>query len=596
MRTNCWTLRPGRNITSRRVSGALSRLIGEQFWPHWHWFAAGSLCALITSLAAVSYGFLVKLLGDRLQLAVDGAGLGLWVWGLPGFIVLAASVRAVSLYLMTLANNTGVQRALVDLSNVQFAALTEGDHARLTGAASGSFVSRFINDVNTLRDMGLRLANNATKSVVTIVAAFGAMLWMDWQLTLILLVAYPIAFGPVIALGNRVRKRAKQAQEQAGDVTAFLSEGFQSARAVTAYGLEDYQKARAEVGFAERARLYLKILSNKAGVDPILEIAGGAAIASVLAFSAWRIGQGASTIGDFLGFVALIGVAAPEIRALGSLSALAQEGRAAADRYYEILDAPRRVTNAPDARPLQHVKGDIRFDQVHFSYDQGAEALSGLTLSIKAGETVAIVGASGAGKSTLFNLLLRLYDPDAGTVYLDGQDLRVLRTEDVRAAMALVEQEPALFDDTIKANIALGRPGAGEGDIRKAAEAASAGVFIDALPEGPDTCIGERGSQLSGGQRQRIALARAILRDAPILLLDEATSALDGETERAVTTALETFAQDRTVFVIAHRLSTVQWADRIIVMAAGRVVEEGTHDALLSKGGAYTRLVEAGLG
>ena len=366
MPTSCWILRRERITTSDRRSGPLGRLFGDHFAPHWRWFVVGTVCAVLTSLAAVSYGYLIKQLGDQLQEAVEGTPTSQVIWVLPALIIVAACVRALALYAMTLANNTGVQRALVDVSNHQYAALIEGDHARLAGEASGGFVSRFVHDINTLRDTGLRFANNATKSVVTVFGALIAMLWMDWQLALILLVAYPIAFGPVVALGNRVRKRAKQSQEQAGDVTAFLSEGFQSARGVAAYGLETYQKSRAEAGFAERARLYLKILSNKAAVDPILEVAGGVAIAGVLAFSAWRIADGASTIGDFLGFIALIGVAAPELRALGSLSALAQEGSATASRVYDVIDAERSITDPPDARSLPEVRGDIRFDHVRF--------------------------------------------------------------------------------------------------------------------------------------------------------------------------------------------------------------------------------------
>ncbi|MEM6410594.1 MAG: ABC transporter ATP-binding protein [Pseudomonadota bacterium] len=575
----------------------LLRLAREHFVQHWRWFVFGTLCAVITSGSAVSYGFLIKVLGDRLQLAAEGIPITSSIWLLPGLIVVAACIRAVSLYLMTMANNTGLQRALVDVSNRQYAALIHGDHSRLSGEASGGFVSRFIHDINSLRDVGLRFANNVPKNIATVTGALIALLWMDWQLALVLLVAYPVAFAPVIAIGNGVRKRARQSQEQAGEITAFLAEGFQSARAVTAYGLEDYQKQKASLGFKERARLFLKVLSNKAAVDPILEIAGGIAVAGVLAFSAWRIAQGASTIGDFLGFVALIGIAAPELRSLGSITAAAQEGRAAAFRVYALVDEEQSVTDAPDAKPFDGTRSDIEFDNVRFSYQDGAEeTLKGLSLSIKAGETVAIVGPSGAGKSTLFNLLLRLYDVSAGVVRVGGSDVRDVRMSNLRASMALVDQEPALFDDTIYANIALGRPGTLKQDVQTAATAASVDEFVSQLPMGLETQVGERGSRLSGGQRQRVALARAVLRNAPILLLDEATSALDAETEQTVGAAIRKFAVGRTVLVIAHRLSTVQWADRVVVIEDGRVVEEGSHGALEGAGGTYARLVKAGLG
>ena len=581
-------------------SRALYRLLRRFFLRYRGWFAIGLAASLVTSLAGVSYGVLVKFVGDGLQQVVadravqaDGAGAAMSGLGwLVAAIFVASLVRAVSLYAMALANNTGVQKALVDIQQAQFDSLTQGDYARLAGAASGGFVSRFVNDVNAIRLAGLRLANNASKGVLTVIGAFAAMLWMDWQLTLILLVAYPIAVWPVIALGNRVRKRAGRAQKQVGEVTSLLSEGFQSGRIVKAYGLEAYQHARAARSFADRARLYIKVLADKAAVDPILEIAGGAAVAGVLGFSAWRVFQGASTIGDFLGFVALVGIAAPEIRALGTLNAVAQEGGAAADRVFEIIDDAPKLADLPGAHVLDKASGQIVFDDVHFDYPDGSAALKGLSLSLDPGETVALVGPSGAGKSTVFNLLLRLYDPSGGHIRLDGQDIRQLAGESLRAQMALVAQDAALFDDTIANNISLGRLDAAHGDIVAAAKAAHADEFIEALPGGYDAPAGEMGGNLSGGQRQRIALARAILRDAPILLLDEATSALDAQSEARVQAALAGFSQGRTVVVIAHRLSTVRAADRILVIEDGRVVEQGSHDELMAGRGAYRRLVE----
>jgi len=580
-----------------KQKGSLRRLFAAYFRQHIGWFAAGTLMALLTSLSAMGYSLVLKMLGDRLQASfgdevqvpVSGPD---WIWWIGGAIVALSCARALSLYLMTLFNNTGVQRGLVSVQSSQFDSLTDGDYARVAADASGDFVSRFINDVNAIRDAALRFANNFTKSTITVIGMFGVMLVIDWQLTLLLLVAYPIAFGPVIGLGNRIRKRSKQAQKQVGQVTSLLSEGFQSARVVKAYGLEPYQKSRARQGFVERYKLFLKVLTDRAAVDPILEVAGGAALAGILGFAAWRMSQGAMTLGDLLGFIAALGIVSPELRALGTLNAVAQEGGAAADRVFEIVDATTHIADAPDAERLNRVNGHVVFDGVSFAYPDGTRALNGLSFVAAPGETVAIVGPSGAGKSTVFNLLMRLYDAESGAVSVDGKNVRGVVGDTLRANIGLVAQDSALFDDTIQNNIALGRLGATNAEIEAAAKAANAHDFITAMPDGYQSPAGEMGRNLSGGQRQRVALARAILRGAPILLLDEATSALDAESEAKVQAALAEFSKGRTTLIIAHRLSTVRAADRIIVMEDGRAVEEGTHDALMASSGAYKRLVE----
>ena len=597
MPTGCSTRRRGNTITSDRAkpvrrSGALTRLGRERFAAHWRWFAAGTLCAALTSIAAASYGYLLKLVVEGLEALAgpDKATVPTSLWWLIAIIGVAAIVRSLALYGMTIFNNTGVQRAIVDIQQDQFGSLTDGDYARIAAEASGGFVSRFINDVNALRDAGLRIANNLTKGVLTVIGVFITMLVMDWKLTLVLLVIYPIAFAPVLALGNRVRRRSRQSQQQIGEVTSLLGEAFQSARVVKAYGLEDYQKARAAKGFRERSRLFLKVLTDRAAVDPILEITGGLALVGILALTAWRIAQGDTSLGNFVGIIGAIAVAAPELRALGTLNSVAQEGGAAADRVFEITDAAPEIADSPGAGPMAKVTGAIAFDNVRFAYPDGTEALKGLSFTAAPGETIALVGPSGAGKSTVFNLLLRLYDPTGGTVSVDGTNVRDVSGASLRASMGLVAQDAALFDDTIRANIALGRLGASDEEIEAAAKAANAHEFIRALPGTYDAPAGEMGRNLSGGQRQRVALARAILRGAPILLLDEATSALDSEIEAAITENLHRLMAGKTVIAVAHRLSTIAALDRLVVIDEGRIVETGSHAELLAANGLYAKL------
>ncbi len=580
----------------------LRRFASDWMAKHWRLFALGALFSAITALAVASYGLMVKTGLDWLSASEHGQGMvkipllnlsvpsGKMIWLLPCAVVGFATIRSISLYTQTILNNSAVQKGLVSVQDALFSRLIEGDYQRLTAAASGEFVSQFINDMNLVREASLRVATNLIKGILTVLACVATMFWYDWALALMVLVVYPIAFAPVVQIGNRLRKVSKAAQQQTGEMTALLNEGFQGGRTSKAFNLEGYQNARAHAGFLERARLYLKVLRSKALVDPLLEVVGGAALAGVFAFTGWRIMNGEATVGDFGGFIAAIGAASPEVRALGTLNSVTNEGLAALDRIYAVLDAPDEVADKADATKLENIEGRIAFDNVFFSYgDQ--PVLNGLSFSAEKGQTIALVGPSGAGKSTVFNMALRLYDAANGHVLLDDIDVRHLERHNLRSHMSLVSQDAFLFDDTLRTNIKLGKMDASEAEIIAAMEGAACD-FVHDLPDGLDTRAGEGGRNLSGGQRQRIAIARAMLKDAPILLLDEATSALDASSEAKVQKALETLSHGRTTLIIAHRLSTVRSADKIFVLDKGRVVEEGDHETLMQKNAVYAELVK----
>ncbi|MBE7212302.1 MAG: ABC transporter ATP-binding protein, partial [Gluconacetobacter diazotrophicus] len=413
---------------------------------------------------------------------------------------------------------------------------------------------------------------------------------MDWELSLIAGLLYPVAAVPIQRIGKRVRRASGGMQEQVGATAALLNESFAQARSVRVYRLEAAETRRAERSFDLLYKAMLRITRGRARVDPVLEVLGGSAVAAVLGFAGWRAAMGGATLGSFSGFVAALLLASRPLRALGSLNAAVQEGLAGLERVFAVVDEPPAVTERPDARPLPPGHGRLVFEEVAFRYPDGRDGLRSLSFVAEPGLTVALVGPSGAGKSTALSLIPRLHDVSAGRITLDGVDLRDMRLDALRDAIAYVSQDTLLFDTSVAENIRMGRAGAGEEELRAAARAAAAD-FVDALPGGFDTRVGPGGQRLSGGQRQRVALARALLRDPRLLLLDEATSALDTESEALVQAALARLRRDRTTIIVAHRLSTVRSADLVVVLAEGRAMECGAHDALMERDGLYSRLV-----
>lgn len=571
------------------------RLIGRtgRRWivPHRKQLFQSFILMAATAAATAAYPLLID---QAYQMFADPHGPRFWA--VPAAIIVVTAVKAAAFYGQTAIANVLVQRIVADIRIDLFAHLQHADLARLSATPPAERLAQFLNGADVIKNMLTRTLTGAVRDLFTVVGLVGAMLWLDWAMALMILAVYPLAGRPVTTIGRRLRRLSDNAQTQTGKLTALLAESLSGARMVKTYGLEPYESARAAAAFDDSRRLNLDQTRQRARLDPLLEGIGGVAAAGVVAFAGWRITTGQGTIGEFSGFIAALLIAAQPLRAVGSLNAALQEGLTAVRRVFDVLDEAPAISAAPHAAPLPPGPRAIEFDNVSLCYS-GSEtnSLTGLTLRIEPGRTTALAGPSGAGKSSLFNLIPRLYDPTAGAVRIDGMDLRDATLASVRAAVAVVSQDAGLFNDTVAANIRMGRPDATMAEIVDAAKAAAADDFIRALPQGYETNVGESGGALSGGQRQRVALARAFLKDAPILLLDEATSALDSESERLIQDALARLTKGRTTLIIAHRLSTIRDADRIVVIDGGVVVEDGDHDSLTAphtngKPGLYARL------
>ena len=570
---------------SESTNYLLNRLWYDWLRQHLPHIVCTVLLMIVVAATSAAYPKLIELAIDMLSRA-DPKTLTL----LPASIILITFIRGIASYGQSVMNQSVTLRVIAELQKAMFARLMNSDIAMMQSLSSGSLISRFTNDVNLMRDALSRTLTTMCREFLTAVALLGMMFYMDWMLTLIVIVIFPFAGRPIIRLGRRLRRASANVQTGMGSLTATLSQSFGGIRLIKSYGLEDAESKRTDWLFDEVYRLIMKTVKGRARTQPILEILGGIAIALVLTYGGYRIITGAGTLGEFVGFISAVIMILQPVRSLGNLNASLQEGLAALNRTFDLLDTKPKITEKSKAQELQNVSGHLQLSDITFSYDVNKPSLKNFSIDIPAGKKIALVGPSGAGKSTVFNLILRFYDPEKGEIKIDGKDIRDLKLASLRDNIAFVGQDITLFNASVEANIGFGDPKAGSNEIKSAAMDATAHEFIQLLPNGYKTLLGEKGAKLSGGERQRIAIARAFLKNAPILLFDEATSSLDSQSEKQVHQALIKLTKNRTTIVIAHRLTTVTNADMIYVIDEGKIIEKGTHADLISREGLYSRL------
>ncbi len=564
----------------------IRRLLREGMRPYLGKVVMAVICMVVGAGANAGYALLMDPVVNKIF--TERQSDFLWPLGLAvlgTFLVKSICNYGEAVYL----SKVGL-RVIADMQARLFGHLMRLDVAFFHANSTGRILSRLTNDISAMRFAVSDALTGAGKDASSLIFLVGAMFYQDWRLSAWTFFVFPIAILPIRKLGRRMRKVTDNTQEHMGQLTTSLEQAVQGIRVVKAYGMEEYEKARVHSLVELLQDLSYKAARVRSASSPIMEMLGGIAITVVILYGGSRVISGETTPGAFFSFITALMLAYRPLKSIASLNTNLQAGLAAAARTFSVLDAPPSIQDRPDAAELVVLEGNVRFEGVFFTYDGTKAVLDGIDLLVPGGKTVALVGPSGAGKTTVLNLLPRFYDVTDGKVLVDGQDIRTVTMASLRAKIALVSQEITLFDDTIRANIVYGRFGASDEEIEAAARAAAAHDFIVSLPQGYDTVVGERGLNLSGGQRQRLAIARAMLKNAPILLLDEATSALDTESERQVQTALELLMRGRTTIVIAHRLSTVVNADLIHVMDRGRVIESGDHNTLIARDGVYARL------
>ena len=567
----------------------IARIAGVYMRPRWKAWTCAMLAAVaVAGLSAKLVQIFEPAINDLLVNHKPGAlvMVPLTIGALAIGRALAQVIQA------SLVNQIG--NAVVGDVQVQlFGKLVRADLAHLRTQHSGAYVSSVLYDASLIREAATSGVINYTQHALTVIGAITVMVSNDMLLSLTLVAAGPITGFIMRRFSKKTTKAAKGAMAETSALSTAIMESLDGVRVVKIENRESYEEARVAEVVQRRQKHLVKGANARARAAPATELVMTLITAAVIAYAGWRSQSGAMNVGAFMAFILALGLASQSLRQLSNLATVMAEGMSAARRLFAALDVEPEVREQPGAAPLARGDTTICFEDVGFAYAGGPPTLRDVTLEVRRGETVALVGPSGGGKTTILNLIPRFYDTTAGRVTIDGTDIREVTISSLRAQIALVTQEPFLFDETVRANIAYARPNASQDEIETAARAAAAHDFILSLPAGYDTLVGEAGARLSGGQRQRIAIARAFLKDAPILLLDEATSALDTESEAQVQAALARLMAGRTTILIAHRLSTVRGAQRIYVIDRGQVVETGDHGSLIKKRGLYARLARS---